>query len=257
VRISTHLVEAKRGTIPRRIDGRSRAHPADWIKPLILAVYQIHKAYSPGLHHIMAVLDDCPKMIGRAINGVRGIGPPDHLEPVVNEFAEHGIRVSQVMVGGDPDMLSPATLPEIRRICDAHEIRAGFHSRTHWLAAFTAAHGEPSTTVEANEPTIAMPVPALSSYFVLKRLLDLFATVTALILLLPFWVFLVTVALCDVGPPIIFWQQRLGQGGRPFLLHKIRTLKPPFDWRGRTLTDAERLSAIGRLMRKCRFDELN
>jgi lipopolysaccharide/colanic/teichoic acid biosynthesis glycosyltransferase len=48
----------------------------------------------------------------------------------------------------------------------------------------------------------------------------------------------------------------LGQGGRPFLLHKIRTLKPPFDWRGRKVPEAERVSAIGRLMRNCRFDEL-
>jgi len=48
----------------------------------------------------------------------------------------------------------------------------------------------------------------------------------------------------------------LGQGGRPFLLHKMRTLKPPFDWRGRKLSDAERLTTIGRFLRKCRFDEL-
>ena len=59
-----------------------------------------------------------------------------------------------------------------------------------------------------------------------------------------------------MGSPIFFWQQRLGQGGRPFLLHKIRTLKPPFDWRGRKVPEAERVSAIGRLMRNCRFDEL-
>jgi hypothetical protein len=74
----------------------------------------------------MAVLDDRPEMIGRAIDGVRFIGPPNHLEPVVNEFAEHGIRIGHVIVGGDPEMLSPATLPEIRRICDAHEIRLDF-----------------------------------------------------------------------------------------------------------------------------------
>src|SRR5205807_3183546 len=79
---------------------------------------------------------------------------------------------------------------------------------------------------------------------------------TLLIVFLPFWILLGAVALWDVGSPVFFWQQRLGQGGRPFLLHKIRTLKPPFDWRGRKVPEAERLSAIGRLMRKCRFDEL-
>jgi hypothetical protein len=118
-------------------------------------------AYSPGLHRIMAVLDDRPEMIGRAIDGVRVIGPPDHLEPVVNESAEHGIRISQVIVGGDPEMLSPATLPEIRRICDAHEIRLDFIPELIGLQRLQPPM-EPSTTVEAKEPTIAMPEPALS-----------------------------------------------------------------------------------------------
>ena len=105
--------------------------------------------------------------------------------------------------------------------------------------------------VEAKEPTSTMLEPALSSYLVVKRFLDLFATATVLVLFLPFWMLLGTMALCDVGSPIFFWQQRLGQGGRPFLLHKIRTLKPPFDWRGRKVPGAERLSPIGRVMRKC------
>jgi lipopolysaccharide/colanic/teichoic acid biosynthesis glycosyltransferase len=80
--------------------------------------------------------------------------------------------------------------------------------------------------------------------------------VTLLVLFLPLWVLVAIVALLDVGSPIFFWQQRLGQHGRPFLLHKVRTLKPPFDWRGRKVPDAERLSAVGQLMRKCRLDEV-
>jgi lipopolysaccharide/colanic/teichoic acid biosynthesis glycosyltransferase len=129
-------------------------------------------------------------------------------------------------------MLSPATVPEIRRISDAHEIRLDFIPELIGLQRLQPPM-EPSTTVEAKEPTIAMPEPAQSSYFVLKRFLELLGAVTVLVLFLPFWVLLGTVALCDVGSPISFWQQRLGQGGCPFLLHKIRTLKPPFDWRRR------------------------
>jgi hypothetical protein len=76
----------------------------------------------------MAILDVRPEMIGRAIDEVR-VGPPDHLEPVVNELAEHGIRISRGIVGGDPDMLSqanPSQNPTHRRICDAHQIRLSF-----------------------------------------------------------------------------------------------------------------------------------
>jgi Bacterial sugar transferase len=59
-----------------------------------------------------------------------------------------------------------------------------------------------------------------------------------------------------VGLPVFFWQQRMGAGGRRFLLHKFRTLRTPFDENGRKLTDEERLSPIGRFMRRTRLDEL-
>src|SRR6202040_3944550 len=207
---------------------------------LSLLYIKFIRAYSPGLHRIMAVLDAPPKMFGRTIYGVPVIGPPDHLEPVINEFAEHGIRISHVIVGGDPEMLSPATLPEIRRICEAHEIRLDFVPELIGLQRLrppTAA----ADTIEREETAISVPEPALSSYFVVKRYLDLSATVTLLIVFLPFWILLGVVALWDVGSPVFFWQQRLGQGGRPFLLHKIRTLQPPFDWRGHKVPDEERI----------------
>jgi lipopolysaccharide/colanic/teichoic acid biosynthesis glycosyltransferase len=75
-------------------------------------------------------------------------------------------------------------------------------------------------------------------------------------LLSPLWLLVSAIALLDVGSPILFWQQRTGQGGRAFLLQKIRTLKPPVDWHGQKVPDSERLSPMGRFLRKCRFDEL-
>src|SRR5262249_27733167 len=48
-------------------------------------------------------------MIGRAIDGVRVIGRTNHLEPVINEFAEHGVQIGRVIVGGDLDMIAEKT----------------------------------------------------------------------------------------------------------------------------------------------------
>ena len=62
--------------------------------------------------------------------------------------------------------------------------------------------------------------------------------------------------LFDVGSPVLFWQQRIGQGGSCFLLYKFRTLRAPFDSDGRPLSDKQRLSWIGKLMRDSRLDEL-
>ena len=56
--------------------------------------------------------------------------------------------------------------------------------------------------------------------------------------------------------PVFFWQQRLGVNSSRFLLYKFRTLRTPFREDGRKLSDDERLSPIGRLMRRSRLDEL-
>jgi lipopolysaccharide/colanic/teichoic acid biosynthesis glycosyltransferase len=149
-------------------------------------------------------------------------------------------------------MISATTLPEIRRICDEHEIKLDFVPELVGLQAL-----QPAAPQIADEPEASARVDAaLPKYFASKRYLDLFAAVTIIVVLSPLWLLVGAVALWNVGSPIFFWQQRLGQGGRPFLLYKIRTLKPPFDWYGRKLPDTERLTTIGRILRMCRFDEL-
>jgi lipopolysaccharide/colanic/teichoic acid biosynthesis glycosyltransferase len=218
---------------------------------LSLLYIKFIRAYSPGLHRIMAVLDDRPEMIGRAIDGVRVIGPLHHLEAVIHEFAEHGIRIDRVIVGGDRDIVGESALLEISKICDEHEIRLDF------LPELVGLHTlQPAESRMKEEPKEAKhPRPAQASYFAYKRYLDLLLAVAILLIFLPAWFVIAAIALLDVGSPLFFWQQRLGQGGRLFLLHKIRTLSPPYDWRGRKVPDRERESPIGRFLRKCRFDE--
>ena len=40
--------------------------------------------------------------------------------------------------------------------------------------------------------------------------------------------------LLDVGPPIFFWQERIGWKRRSFLIYKFRTLVSPFDAVGKS-----------------------
>jgi lipopolysaccharide/colanic/teichoic acid biosynthesis glycosyltransferase len=251
-RIFTRLFEARRIALSPRTDTAAQHILMIGSNRLSLLYIKFIRAYSPGLHRVVAVLDERPEMIGRAIDGVRVIGPADHLEPVVNEFAEHGVRIDHVIVGGDPDMISPDTLPEIRRICEERQIKLDFVPE---LIGLQRLQPEEQPQIAAEPKKAASLDIGLSPYFAFKRVLDVFAAVTIIVLLSPIWLLVGAVALLDVGSPVFFWQQRVGQGGRPFLLQKIRTLKPPFDWRGKKVPEAERLSAVGRFMRKCRLDE--
>ena len=103
----------------------------------------------------------------------------------------------------------------------------------------------------AQAPGVALPF-----YFRFKRIIDFVAAAVMIIGLSPLWVLVGLLALLDVGLPILFWQQRPGLNGHYFLLHKIRTLRPPFDWRAEKVPEEQRLSAIGRLLRRTRLDEL-
>ena len=60
----------------------------------------------------------------------------------------------------------------------------------------------------------------------------------------------------DVGTPLLFWQRRLGQGGRGIQVYKFRTMQSPFDRLGEPFSERRRLSAIGHLLRKTGLDEL-
>jgi lipopolysaccharide/colanic/teichoic acid biosynthesis glycosyltransferase len=210
------------------------------------------EAYSPNLHRVMAVLDARPQMIDRAIEGIRVVGPPQHLEPIINEFAAHGIRISRVIAGGEPHLLSGAELAEVRRVCDSYAVMLDFVPQllglTPGQASENEASGEPHRVFE--------PPLGARSYFSFKALLDFAAALALALFLSPIWLLVGAAALIDVGSPVLFWQQRVGQGGRTFLLQKIRTLQPPFDRRGRPVADAQRISPIGRFLRNTRLDEM-
>ncbi|MEI9805533.1 MAG: sugar transferase [Pseudolabrys sp.] len=206
---------------------------------------------SPRTRQVIAILDEDAQLFGRSVGGTRIMGPPLHLEPVIQEFAEHGIQTHRVIVGGGPAILSVEQLDQIDRTCTQYEIRLDFVPA---LVGLESPHAE--VPVEAKAKPAQPPNVNISHFFAVKRVIDLIVGFILLVLLLPVFFIVAGLVLIDVGSPIFFWQQRVGMMGRNFLLHKFRTLKTSFDWRGQPIPDSERLSWIGSLLRKCRLDEL-
>ncbi|HEX5732554.1 MAG TPA: sugar transferase [Blastocatellia bacterium] len=89
-----------------------------------------------------------------------------------------------------------------------------------------------------------------------KRVLDFSAALAALILLLPLISVLALLVRLRLGSPIFFSQRRPGLDGRPFVLHKFRTMTDARDAAGHLLPDARRLTGFGSFLRSTSLDEL-
>src|SRR5262245_23929177 len=209
------------------------------------------EACCPCQRRVIAVIESDPKLIGRAISGVRIVGSPEELESVIREFTVHGIHTDRVIVGGEPDLLSENALGEIQRVCDELEIPLDFVPHLIGLNALQATKPQAAVLRDIAAPDFSLP-----TYFRFKRVFDIVAALVLIVVLLPHLIVVSALALLDVGRPVLSWQQRTGLRGRPFVLYKIRTLRTPFDWHGRPVPEEQRLSWVGRWLRKSRLDEL-
>jgi lipopolysaccharide/colanic/teichoic acid biosynthesis glycosyltransferase len=91
---------------------------------------------------------------------------------------------------------------------------------------------------------------------VAKRALDVVLAGAGLIALAPVMGAATLVGLAAHGWPPTFVQERPGLHGKTFRMVKLRTMTNAKDADGRLLPDAERLTAVGKLMRATSLDEL-
>lgn len=90
----------------------------------------------------------------------------------------------------------------------------------------------------------------------MKRLLDLIATFSGLIVVLPMMIALALLVRIKHGSPILFRQTRPGLHGKPFKMFKFRTMTNERDMVGKLLPDAQRLTMLGKFLRSTSLDEL-
>lgn len=94
-------------------------------------------------------------------------------------------------------------------------------------------------------------------YRYIKRVIDFTVALTALIILSPLMLIVALLIKLNRDGPVLFKQKRPGLGGKIFTVYKFRTMSvKTHDEQGRELSDFERMSKIGNLLRKTSVDEL-
>jgi lipopolysaccharide/colanic/teichoic acid biosynthesis glycosyltransferase len=205
-------------------------------------------AYGPDRERVVAVLDEKSGAIGRKLGGTQVLGTPQELDAIVGEFAIHGVQIDRVILAGDTDLLSSAAMHDVERVCKKRHLVLSYLPRM--LGLTEQGSSDPEVVAAANSG------PERHFFLRWKRFGDIVGTLALMVLLLPLFVIVTLLVMIDVGSPVLFWQERTGWRGRPFLIYKYRTLRAPFDSEGRPALADRQPSAIGRFLRATRIDEL-
>jgi len=98
-----------------------------------------------------------------------------------------------------------------------------------------------------------------SPYHYLKRLFDIVVSAMALIICSPLFFLAALLIWTEDGVPALFSQERVGRGGKRFILLKFRTMRSRADEAHDDMYTREgdrRVTPVGRWLRKLRLDEL-
>jgi undecaprenyl phosphate N,N'-diacetylbacillosamine 1-phosphate transferase len=94
---------------------------------------------------------------------------------------------------------------------------------------------------------------------ILKRIIDIICGVIGLIITSPLWLYVVIKIKTEDRGPVFFVQERVGRNGRLFRMYKFRSMVVGAEKKGLGVfvsTDDERITKIGKFIRKTSIDEL-
>jgi lipopolysaccharide/colanic/teichoic acid biosynthesis glycosyltransferase len=89
-----------------------------------------------------------------------------------------------------------------------------------------------------------------------KRAIDVVGSAVGLLALSPLLLAISLVLLLSQGPPLFFTHERAGYRGKVFRIRKFRTMTAARGADGQLLPDADRVTSLGRWLRRTSLDEL-
>lgn len=199
-------------------------------------------------YHIYGILDDTME-VGTAYKKVKVIGPTDELQNILNSNDLDEIAVTL-------SINEYAKLEYLVGICE----KAGAHTK------FVPDYHNIIPTIPVMEDFNGLPVinirnVPLSNTFnsIVKRLVDIFGAIVALILFSIPMAIVAIIIKCTSPGPLIYSQVRVGLHNKEFKMYKFRSMvvqSEKSEKKAWTTQNDSRVTPIGRFIRKTSIDEL-
>lgn len=90
----------------------------------------------------------------------------------------------------------------------------------------------------------------------LKPIFDRIVSFVGLLLIWPLLLLIALLVRVKIGKPVFFVQNRIGKDGKPFKMHKFRTMEVGFDESPVSMAGEERIMPFGAKLRRYKLDEL-
>ncbi len=220
--------------------------------------------FVPGRIKIAGLVGNTGRHVGRFVASCPVLGVPEDIENILDRLDVHGVSIDRIVVATSFQALRESQRDALLRVERSRAIAL------HFLAEDLGfdGGGEPSSSNAADgrnnvSPDLCFEIApselreiARRRYWMAKRAIDCLAAATVLVICWPLMAITAVFVAATMGSPVLFWQQRPGLGGRPIKLYKFRTMRTAHGTHGRRLSDAERVSRIGTIMRRLRLDEL-
>ena len=210
---------------------------------------------------IAGLVGRAPRHTGRYIRQHQIFGIPEELVSILETLEVHGTFVDRIVLTMPFDRLSARAQAALLEIETSREISVEFFAERISSGTRSASGSVQGQLMADLDPVFSFPSDDLERlaqrrYWRVKRALDVVGALCLLGLLSPLLISVAAFLAVSVGPPVTFWQQRPGLGGRPFKLYKFRTMAAAHDEHGRRVPDDQRVSVIGSFLRRSRLDEL-
>ena len=171
---------------------------------------------------------------------------PSQLDVTLKNLFDHNIQSVYIYLDND----------ELGLLADMTRRLNQFSFEVFWIMPDSLLSYAKNTTkqiIKLNEA----PVYLDASQYILKRSLDIFLSLIVIIILSPLLTLIAFTIYVVDGKPVVYSNERYGQYGKIFNMYKFRTLQVNSDlYYEPVKANDQRITRIGKILRKTSFDEL-